>query len=327
MRNEGSCEAGVNVASLTDKLQLTHSIADALQAVGRLRTSGIPDVAVGQLWRAEWDDVTVLGTVLDIDEGYADFAPVSVDIEYADSYTMVVAQVKNPLPVSVAVFISMTIPVPQYTLQGYLGDFDSDTVAMFKTIWRSYRTGQPCDSYGSKTRAEADSLEARRDFRREMANNLGVLAAADLRFDRLIAEAVKPISDILKDFEIQPTGLSEILGIDVSDAMAIARGNVPMEFEQAESLSSKLGGIDPQLLMESVRPISNGLRQALHSPAGFAGVRRVAKENNVPYVRAIYLISGSYAARDDGSVDRDESAKFWEDILRSVAAGSSSATK
>jgi hypothetical protein len=174
-------------------LRLSSEGARAVQQVGQLRTRALPNVEVGQMWLASWADVTVLGVVIEIDEGFAEFAPTTVDIEYADPFTAVVYAGDNPLPVKMAVFTALTTPVPLFTLQVYFGDYAENSFSDVVALWRSSLSGRQLKVKSEVGGLNFDHLEARQQFRRELSLQLATIAAAqisDARSDSSLAMAL-----------------------------------------------------------------------------------------------------------------------------------------
>ncbi|MEV0062851.1 hypothetical protein [Nocardia sp. NPDC050718] len=320
MGDEDDFGADIGAASLTENIQLPGAVADALQSVGRLPRQAVPEVRAGQLWRVVWEEIAVLGAILESNDGYADFAPVTVDTHYADPYTVIVAAADSPMPVDVAVYSSMTTPIPEFTLHACLGVFTDNAVAEIETMWRACRSGRAVEMRSGASSADADALEARRGFRRSVTAQLGKIAAADAGLDDR-TEVGERLPEILKRAGIGPSKLAEILTVPLQNAISIARGDLPLDDEQAAKLSPMVGGGDPEFLIRSVQPIPEGLKMALRAPAQFARIRKIATKNNITYERAARDIACSHAARTAGAIKKEESVDYWNGILDNIGIG------
>ncbi|WP_434447726.1 hypothetical protein [Lentzea sp. E54] len=299
----------------------SHASAEAAEAVrelGRLLARELPNVEVGQMWRAVWADESVLGTLLEIDEGYATFAPVTVDVTYADPFTAVLAADENPLPVSVAVFVALATPVPLFTLQAYLGDVGPPVLSDCLDLWQASLTGQVTTVKQTVGGRAADDVEARREFQNQLSFQLARIAVAELDDEAETDERVS-LPDMLHKANLPPSRLARLLDVELADARAIANGHARLTLAQAEQLAPELDDIDPLELVRSVGPLPEGLRQVLNSPRRFSVVRKIAAERDIDMVSAVQLLPSLQAARRQ-DVERDDVA-FWEEILDKLGRG------
>jgi hypothetical protein len=297
---------------------ITPESAAALIALRRLFSDEIPDVDVGQLWRAEWDSVTVLGVTLAIEDGYTEFAPVTADIDYADPFTAILPMALSPLPIAVAVFTSLTTPVPVYVLEANLGRLAPGVVADLTSIWHDSLAGRAPQSAFKLGGGSADALEARITFRHELLHELGVLASTQLMRDTAEGLSLKALPI---DSDIRPSQIMQFLDVGLPDARAISTGTMPLTAKQAERLVSQIGCAGPDALRLTVVTVPRELIEALDSPRRFSVVRRISSRRNLDCVDAIGYIPAVAAARTQHTQSvATHTRQYWEDLLETLAA-------
>lgn len=303
-------------------LQPSPEAARALRAVGELRVGELPDPIVGQAWRAVWADQSVLGVVLATEDGCAEFAPFTVDLEYADPFTAILDANVNPLPVAVAVFAGLTTPLPLFTLQGYLGEFDTELVEDIIGLWQASLAGEILDTRVATGGVEADDVEARRAFRVGLSFLVSQIAMADLVGEvDSAARTTLSIPRLLNEAGIPPSKLAEIIDIPLADARSIASGRAPLSVAQAEQLAPELGQIDP-LDLTAVPESPPGLLKALNHPRRFGVVRALAANQHIDEIAAVRQLPALQAARrQNASDDEDSAERFWADMLDKFSQG------
>jgi hypothetical protein len=306
-------------------IDISPETAEALKNLGRLFGNEIPDIDVGQLWRAEWDSVTILGVTLSIEDGYTEFAPVTVDIDFADPYTAILSREQNPLPVAVAVFASLATPVPTYVLEANLGTFSQSVVSELTAIWRASMAGIFVKTSLTLGRGIVDGLEVRSAFRKELLDQLSILASAEITLDGTTLGA--GLRRLAPGSTIRPSKVAEILGVGLPAARQIASGNVPLTAREAERLASVIG-CDPATITLTAVTVPRELVEALYSPRRFSYVRYLARERNLDYVDAIGYVPAAAAARTQrAESESNRTRQFWEDVLEALVAGSANASK
>ena len=201
-------------------IELQPETIHALRKLRSLFSDEIPEIDVGQIWRAEWESVTVLGVTLSIEDGYTQFAPVTVDIDYADPYTIILSGEQSPLPVAVAVFAGLATPVPVYVLEANLGTLSSGVISEITCVWRSSVKGAPPQSIYPLGGQIADLLEVRSCYRQELLDKLTLLASAVLDGDGLTLNSTAQRSPI--SGKLRPSYIAKLLGLPLSIARQIA---------------------------------------------------------------------------------------------------------
>lgn len=253
------------------------------------------------------------------------FAPLTVDIDYADPYTVILTGDYSPLPVAVAVFASLATPVPVYVLEDNLGVLSSSVVTEITSVWRSSVNGVPPKSSYPLGGQIADLLEVRNSYRQELLDQLNVLASAV--FDDHGLTLNKAMQDSSPVGKLAPSVIAKLLGLSPSIARQIAVGRYPLSGPQIEQLAESLGCETTDLALIAVT-IPRPLIEALYSPRRFSVVRDIARHRRVSYGSAVaYLPSAAAARTQHAAMRSEESRKYWEDLLDAIVAGGFSAKK
>lgn len=312
-------------ATISDSssVELQPETIKALKKLRWLFSSEMPDIDVGQLWRAEWDSVTVLGITLSLEDGYTQFAPLTVDIDYADPYTVILSGEYSPLPVAVAVFASLATPVPAYVLEANLGVLSSGIVSEITSVWQSSLKGvQPKSIYPLGGQI-ADLIEVRNSYRHELLDQLNLLASAVLDDHGLTLN--KKLQDASSFGALRPSLIAELLCVPLGVARQVAVGRYPLSGPQIELLATSLGCETADLALTAVT-VPRQLIEALYSPRRFSVVRGLAKEHRVSYASAVCYLPSAAAARTQHAERHSElSSQYWKDMLETLAASGSNA--
>lgn len=305
-------------------IDITPDAAAALTALGRLFKGEIPDVDVGQLWRAEWDSVTILGVTLATEDGYTEFAPITVDVDFADPYTAILQVAQSPLPVAIAVFTSLATPVPVYVLEASLGQLAPGVVESLTSIWRDSLAGRTPKSSLTLGRSSVDPLEVRSAFRHELADQLTVLASAELIRGAVFDGGLSALSS---ESTIPPSRIHEILGVGLRDARAISVGHMPLTETQAKQLAEAVGVCEPEVLRLKAFTVPRELVEALYSPRRFSVVRRISRRRSIECVDAIGYVPSAVAARtQQRDANAPQTRQYWIDLLERLAVADADAS-
>ncbi|MFD4640760.1 hypothetical protein ACFWN2_25825 [Lentzea sp. NPDC058436] len=300
------------------RLQPSAEAVAALRELGRALKRSLPKVETGQVWRAVWDGESVVGALLEIDEGFAMFAPITVDVDHADPFTAVLAVEESPLPVSVAVFVGLATPVPLFTLQACVGEVGPPAMDDCLALWRASVIGQIISTGRSTGGLAADGVEARRELYNQLSFQLARIAMAELEDEADSDERVS-LPDLLRKANLSPSRLVRLLDVDLADARAIAGGHGRLTLAQADRLAAELDGIEALDLVRSAEPLPESLKQALNDPERFKVVRKLAADRDIDLTSAAQLVPSLYAARRQ-DVERDDVA-FWTEILDKLGRG------
>jgi hypothetical protein len=291
--------------------ELSAEASHALKTLGARMRFEPPEVAPGQLWRAVWGDISLLGVVLSVEDGWAEFAPLTTDVEYADSHTAILAGYANLFPVTCAVFAGLTTPLPFFTLQTCLGAADDTVLEDLVQLWRDNLRGMAPKSQLPTGAPDLDGADEHRDYRLELTNQLGGLAAADFIGEPCRASTVD-LPSAMKDAGLGPSALVSA-DIDLPAARAIAMGAAPVDASLAARIAELLGEDNPDVYVTDGPPVPAGLEVALNHPGRFSVVRAMAIEDGYDIPTTVRRLPAFAAARRRDQSISDE--QFWIDVL------------
>lgn len=250
-----------------------------------------PAPASGQVWRARWQETSVLVLVLERTEPAVLVALVTDASQQAQGSDPLAADLPAqacPLGVPMVVWLGMPREIRVRVLERCFGDVD----ASWAVTHASTRHGQPHSvtpvAGESDPRAErhawlADSLAALQSAHRERPNagQLGlVLAKAGCHAPVLVRE----------------------LGIRPKAALAVLRGHAPLSPGQARQVA-RLTGLDADMLITASPLVPEGLSRSLDQPWRRAEVQRLATQLRV----------------DEEAAWREAAYSTWAFSLRSLA--------
>lgn len=178
------------------------------------RVQQLPEA--GQLWRGAWGQDSQLQLILLVEDEWAHVAPVTVDVAYADNFTAVLRGANSPLPVPAAVFAGLTTPVPLFTLDLHLGDVSPEAVSALNKLRLANLRGETPESSLETGSHDASIVDPRREFRNDLADTLGQLAAADLA--SLSQPGSIDIDEELGARGVNVTDLKTLLNVDLAES-------------------------------------------------------------------------------------------------------------
>lgn len=295
-------------------VELSPEATRALKTLGARIRSAQPEVAPGQLWRAVWEDVAMMGLVLDVEDGWVELAPLTTDLDYADPYTAILDPHEALFPTACAVFAGLTTPLPVFTLQAWLGAADDSVVAELVQLWRDNLRGAEPKSALPTGEPDLDDVDDHRDYRVELTTQLGCLAAADFIGEPRHTTTVD-LPAALKAAGLGPSALVSS-DLDLAAARAVAMGKAPVNATLAARIAELLGEDDPNLYLTDGPAVPAGLEAALNHPGRFSVVRAKAIEDGYDIPTTVRRLPALAAARrcDDGISEE----QFWIDVLEQM---------
>jgi hypothetical protein len=200
------------------------------------------DPTSGQLWRLEWEGWACLAIVVDVlGTRLRDpiiTVPVTTDPDYADQYTLCVAEDRSPLGLPLAAWVALRTRVPRFVFD--LGFGDTDLVKDIDTLYHQFlddRAHQP-DAPGLWVgHAIVSPADPRWEYRETVAAAIAYLADAA---DRLEA-APGPIGDVVAAKEVHSRQVAKALELDAAETHALLSGAVDVTAEHVRVLADLLG--------------------------------------------------------------------------------------
>ncbi|MFF8021399.1 hypothetical protein ACFZDJ_09760 [Streptomyces sp. NPDC007896] len=272
-------------------------------------------LAVGQVWRARWEETSLLVLVLAIADREVNAVPVTIDPPGEDAASLVVDGTRTAFGVESTVWAGLAGPVPQRVLDRMVDLWGPDLVA-----WAAEMAdgGAPSVPAGARQgTVPASVFDASEEVRAELEDDLDALRAAPGLPEAKGTEKVVSLGALLKGLPDLPM-LGTALGVPQPEVMRILRGSVPLKPGQVEAVASATG-LSVDAVAKTVRPLPAALVAAAEHPRWRETWIRRAKRLGVSEGEA--RLSGGYgtlalAARETGGAEPD-----WEGRLRQFLRG------
>lgn len=240
-----------------DYLELARRAASPqLSSTGRRARFGDPrdhPIEPGQIWRASWDEVSMLIVVLDIDHTELTIIPLTIDPPAEDSDSVVLEEKLTAFGTEVSLWAGLASTLPMRVLDEIIDQLPNDTsewlfTADLTNLPRGARRGRaPSSPFESSIEIRAmidDDLTALRS-----SPALPVASDEDSR-------PVPSLASLLgKDVDLAAlvSALSP-LGLDQPAVMSLLRGKRPVSPEIANAVAS-VTGVEPVQVAGAVQPL------------------------------------------------------------------------
>ncbi|MFI5796864.1 hypothetical protein [Streptomyces sp. NPDC051677] len=272
-------------------------------------------LAVGQVWRARWEEASLLVLVLAIADREVNAVPVTIDPPGEDAASLVVDGARTAFGVESTVWAGLAGPVPLRVLDRVVDLWEPDLVA-----WAAEMAdgGAPSVPAGARQgTVPASVFDASEEVRAELEDELDALRAAPGLPEAKGTEKVVSLGALLNGLPDLPV-LGAALGVPQPEVMRILRGSVPLKPGQVEAVASATG-LSVDAVAKTVRPLPAALVAAAEHPRWRETWIRRAKRLGVSEGEA--RLSGGYgtlalAARETGGAEPD-----WEGRLRQFLRG------
>ena len=272
-------------------------------------------LAVGQVWRARWEETSLLVLVLGIADREVNAVPVTIDPPGEDAASLVVDGIRTAFGVESTVWAGLAGPVPLRVLDRVVDLWEPDLVA-----WAAEMAdgGAPSVPAGARQgTVPASVFDPSEEVRAELEDDLDALRAAPGLPEAKGTEKVVSLGALLNGLPDLPA-LGAALGVPQPEVMRILRGSVPLKPGQVEAVASATG-LSVDAVAKTVRPLPAALVTAAEHPRWRETWIRRAKRLGVSEGEA--RLSGGYAtlalaARETGGAEPD-----WEGRLRQFLRG------
>ncbi|MGW0582227.1 hypothetical protein ACWD25_41285 [Streptomyces sp. NPDC002920] len=290
----------------------------ALSEAGLRERFGDPaqvELTTGQVWRARWDEVSMLVLVLDVDDLEVSAVPVTIDPPGEDETSVVVDGSRTAFGVDTTVWAGLVCCVPMRVLERVVDTWDDDIVGCTTAraqdrpgpVVAGLREGQPIRS----------ALEPAAEVRAGLADDLEYLQRAP---GLPIQESGRPagsLASLLGD-RLDLGALCAALQLPQPEVMRLLRGKTPLSLDQVDTVASATG-LPAEQITRTIRPLPADLVQAVEHPRWRSVWVRRARRLGVSETQA--RLSGGYgtfalAARQTGGGAADWDARLRQ-FLRS----------
>ncbi|MFD2415411.1 hypothetical protein [Amycolatopsis pigmentata] len=275
----------------------------------RFGEPGEAEVYAGQVWRARWDQVSVLVLVLAVEDRDVLAAPVTVDPPVEDGHCLVVDGSSNTFGVDATVWAALATSVPVRVLERTIDTWSGDIARWISTTEGRSEPAPAGTRHGHGGGSELDPVAS---FRAELADDLESLQQAPGLPAETPGMTTQDLASLLGD-RLDLALLCNSLGMRQPEVMKLLRGKVPLTLEQVKTVA-RVTGLAAEKIAQTVRPLPFGLVVAAEHPRWRHVWHERARRQHVSEAEA--RLSGSYgafalAARETGGRGRD-----WDERLR-----------
>jgi hypothetical protein len=289
---------------------------DALSAAGRQQRFGdLSDrvIAPGQIWRAAWDDDSVLVFVAGVENAEIVAIPMTVDPGAEDQGALVLQPEATVFAIESTLWVDLRTTLP-------LRVFDEiiDQLPTAVTDWITCPTRDPKDAaaLGMRTgKSPSTAFDRSRAVRAEIEDDLEALRAApSLPIAKGAEVPTRTLASLLGkavDLRVLVDGLRH-LGLDQPDVMSLLRGKRPITPDEVDAVA-RLTQVDPKVIAEAVEPLPAEFVEEVDHPRWRETWRQRARRDGVDESSARLKMSYEMyarAARQTGSSAPDWAARL-----------------
>ncbi|HUY44181.1 MAG TPA: hypothetical protein VMV92_00425 [Streptosporangiaceae bacterium] len=278
----------------------------------RERSGELVDVEIqaGQVWRARWEDISVLVLILAIEGRDVRAAPVTIDPPADDDHSLVLEGQSTAFGVDTTVWAGLAGTVPIRVLERPV-DACSDEVIQWT---RSASEGRPGDVPAGARQGHliSSELDPAALARAEIADDLEALRQAPGLPAAAPGQQPRGLASLLGT-QLDLASLCTALDLPQPEVMKILRGKAPLTAGQIEMIA-RVTGLTAERVAASVRPLPLGLVVRMEHPRWRHTWQERARTYRVSESEA--RLAGSYgayslAARQTGGGEPD-----WDERLR-----------
>jgi hypothetical protein len=243
-------------------------------------------VSAGDMWQLALGEHTSLVAVLHVDGWWVDVAPVTLDVPFADQYSLLLGSADTSLGVPAAVMTALRTGVPLYTFAQYLGGIrlpasdspgaHSSALGALKALDVAARqqTEVPHDlpTGRSNFSLSVDVREYYDEIRQSLTPFSAAVPAGAAAAETAPADWREQIRALSKDD-------LDTVGVRQADLLPVVRGDVAIPRLVADRIAALLGLSSETLLAASYGEPSAALVALVSEPARRPKVLRWAQHN------------------------------------------------
>jgi hypothetical protein len=285
-----------------------------LTEVGLRERFGDPtevEIAIGQVWRARWEQLTVLVLVLRVADRRVEIVPVTIDPPVEDGRCVVVDGPSTTFGVDATAWAGLRTTVPIRVLDRLIDAWravvvDAVVAAGLGRPWSANTAVRP-------GRRIASDLDTDALFRAELADQVHDLADVSLLPASEQTEQQSSTLGALLGNRLDLGSLCKTLNMKQAMVMRVLHGKLPLQPAQVDLVAAATGLSTDEIRM-AVRPLPHGLAAAAEHPRWRPTWTQRA--NRLRVTEAEAQLAGSYgvfalAARQTGGGEPD-----WNERLR-----------
>ena len=276
----------------------------------RFGEPGETEIHAGQVWRARWDQVSLLVLILTVEDRDVVAAPVTVDPPVEDRHCLVVDGSSTAFGVDATVWAGLATSVPVRVLERAIDAWNNDVVRWVSTTTEG--SPEPVPAGARRGRGGESEFDPVASFRAELTDDVESLQQAPGLPAEAPGRTTPDLASLLGD-QLDLTLLCSSLEMRQSEVMKFLRGKVPLTLEQINTVA-QVTGLAAEKIAQTVRPLPFDLVVAAEHPRWRHAWHERARRQHTTEAEA--RLSGSYgafalAARETGGQGRD-----WNERLR-----------
>lgn len=284
----------------------------ALSEAGLRERFGDPaqaELETGQVWRARWDEVSMLVLVLDVDASEVRAVPVTIDPPGEDETSVVVDGSRTAFGVDATIWAGLVSCVPMRVLERALDAWDDDIVGC--TTARAQGRPAPTAAGVREGQPIRSALEPDAEVRAGLTDGLEYLRQTPALPIQESARPAGNLASLLGD-RLDLKALCSALKMPQPEVMKLLRGKIPLPPDRIDAVASATG-LSAEQIARTIRPLPADLVHAMEHPRWRSVWVRRARRLGVTEAQA--RLSGGYgtfalAARETGGGAADWDARL-----------------
>lgn len=267
------------------------------------------ELETGQVWRARWDEVSVLVLLVGFAGRDVLVAPVTIDPPAEDENAAVLEGSNTVFGVECTVWAGMTTTLPVRVLDRVIDAWPAEIVRWTANAAQGHPGPVPAGARPG--RPIYSELDPAAELRAELADELETLCQAPGLPVETAGATTQGLAALLGP-TLDLAALCSALGLQQPEVMKLLRGKVPFAPEQVEAVA-RATGLPAEKIASTVRPLPLGLAQKLEHPRWRPAWTRRAERLQVTEAQA--RLTGGYgtfalAARETGGGEPDWDARI-----------------
>lgn len=281
------------------------------------------EVRRGQLWRAAWDDTSLLVLILEVGQVDATVVPVTIDPPAEDEQCFVLEPAATVFGVAATVWMGPRGELPVRVLDVVVDQLPDELVDSLETGARTSARELPWQARpGMPIQSEFDSAAA---VRADVIDDLDVLRSSPALLAEVEGQRTPTLAQVLKEDLNLPVILDALrpLGLNQAEVMGILRGTRPITPDQARAVAD-CTGVPQELVSKAVQPLPADLAAEAERPRWRRTWRALAEQDGVDEADArLAAAYGAFtlAARQTGSGAPDWAGRLEQFIQAKRSRG------
>jgi hypothetical protein len=268
------------------------------------------ELEIGQVWRARWEDVSMLVLVLGVETREVSVVPVTIDPSAEDENSMVVAGSRTAFGVNATMWTGLASCIPIRVLERVVDAWGEDLMEFTAARLRG-RSG-PVPAGVREGLPIRSALEPAAEVRAGLVDDLEYLKHAPGLPAEEVGQPAGTLASLLGD-QLDLGALCTALRLPQPQVMKLLRGKTPLSADQIDPFASATG-LPAEEIARTVRPLPADLVVVAEHPRWRPVWARRAQRLGISETQA--RLSGGYgafalAARQTGGGPAD-----WEARLR-----------